>query len=208
MVTGALDRKASTLALRTNGDAYKEYGGCNGVHRSVAGIAGAGSQGWTEARPVGAGGKARIRTSCCGSGDGSRSEHTAKRMKHKQQSTVRSSAAAVADPSLPNGVGIQGRGRAGMNIRLSNGGNCVAAMQQRKQSLMAAAEFRSSRRMVSVAAAGAGKFDEMPDRDDYPAGATGEAAFARDFDKFIDDNFDGKSVQLRTIDQHELKTGF
>jgi hypothetical protein len=64
------------------------------------------------------------------------------------------------------------------------------------------------RAVVAVAPAGAAKFDAMPDRDDYDAGAAGEAEFARDFEAFIETNFDGKGVELRTIDQHELKTGF
>ena len=110
--------------------------------------------------------------------------------------------------ALPNGVGIQGRGRASMNGRLSDGINCVAAMQERQQSLLAAAEFRPARAVVAVAAAGAGKFDGMPDRDDYEAGARGEQQFERDFEKYVEENFDGKGVELRTIDTHELKTGF
>ena len=74
--------------------------------------------------------------------------------------------------------------------------------------MLAAAEFRPTRKVVAVAPAGAGKFDSMPDRDDYAAGAEGEAAFARDFEQFVESNFDGKGVELRTIDQHELKVGF
>lgn len=83
---------------------------------------------------------------------------------------ARSAAHAVvlADAlQLPNGVGIQGRGRAAMNGQLSESTNCVAAMQERQQSLLAAAEFRSARAVVAVTAAGAGNFDAMPDRDDY-----------------------------------------
>lgn len=37
---------------------------------------------------------------------------------------------------------------------------------------------------------------------------SGEAQFERDFDKYVEENFDGKGVELRTIDTHELKTGF
>ena len=47
-----------------------------------------------------------------------------------------------------------------------------------------------------------------PDRDDYPKGSEGAAQFALDVERFIDCNFDGKGVELRTLDQHELKSGF
>ena len=109
---------------------------------------------------------------------------------------------------MPNGVGIQGRGRAGMNSPLENGSDCVVAMQQRRQSLLAAAEYRPTRSVIVLATAGAGKFDGMPDRDDYPKGSEGEAQFALDVERFIDCNFDGKGVELRTLDQHELKSVF
>ena len=46
------------------------------------------------------------------------------------------------------------------------------------------------------------------DRDDYAAGVEGEELYARDFEKFVENNFDGKGAELRTIDQHELKAGF
>ena len=41
-----------------------------------------------------------------------------------------------------------------------------------------------------------------------PEGAEGEPAYANVFEKFAEENFDGKAVELRTIDQHELKAGF
>ena len=82
---------------------------------------------------------------------------------------------SVVDPSLPNGVGTQGRGRSGMNSPLANGSDCVVAMQQRRQSLLAAAEYRPTRTVIVLATAGAGKFDGMPDRDQYPEGSEGEA---------------------------------
>ena len=81
----------------------------------------------------------------------------------KRQQRSKASAKSVLDPSLPNGVGIQGRGRAGMNSSMADGSHCVAAMQQRRQSLLAAAEFRPTRSVVTVATAGAGKFDGMPE---------------------------------------------
>ena len=84
-------------------------------------------------------------------------------------------AISVVDPSLPNGVGTQGRGRSGMNSPLANGSDCVVAMQQRRQSLLAAAEYRQTRTVIVLTTAGAGKFDGMPDRDQYPEGSEGEA---------------------------------
>ena len=112
---------------------------------------------------------------------------------------------ALADASLPNGVGIQGRGRAAMNMPIADGENCVAAMQERRQSLLAAAEFRPTRAVLAVAPAGAGKFDGMPDRDQYQTGAEGDSVWATDFESFVDSNFDGKGGELRTVDQHELR---
>ena len=82
----------------------------------------------------------------------------------KRHARAKAPAQAVIDPALPNGVGIQGRGRAAMNAPMADGTNCVAAMQQRRQSLLAAAEFRRTQTVIAVAPAGAGKFDGMPDR--------------------------------------------
>ena len=65
----------------------------------------------------------------------------------------------VAAPLLPNGVGIQGRGRAAMNTPLVNGSNSLKALQDCRQSLMASAEFGPMRAVVAVAPAGAAKFD-------------------------------------------------
>ena len=101
-----------------------------------------------------------------------------------------------------------GRGRAAVNMPLRADGDGVQALQERRQSLLAKADFRPMRAVISVAPAGAGKFDGMPDRDDYEDGPDGEAAWARDLESFAETNFQGKGVELRTIDQHELKTGF
>ena len=95
---------------------------------------------------------------------------------------------------MPNGVGTQGRGRSGMNSPLANGSDCVVAMQQRRQSLLAAAEYRPTRTVIVLTTAGAGKFDGMPDRELYPQGSEGEAQFAFDVERFIECNFDGKGV--------------
>ena len=62
---------------------------------------------------------------------------------------------------MPNGVGIQSRGRAGINSPLANGSDCVVAMQQRRQSLLAAAEYRPTRSVIVLATAGAGNFNGM-----------------------------------------------
>ena len=129
----------------------------------------------------------------------------AKRVKRPLQ---RASPFEVADASLPNGVGILGRGRAAVNVPLTADGDGVQALQERRQSLLAKADFRPMRAVISVAPAGAGKFDGMPDRDDYDAGPDCEAVWARDLQSFAETNFQGKGVELRTIDQHELKTGF
>jgi hypothetical protein len=86
----------------------------------------------------------------------------------------------LADNSLPNGVGILGRGRAAVNMPLRADGDGVQALQERRQSLLAKADFRPMRAVISVAPAGAGKFDGMPDRDDYEDGPDGEAAWARE----------------------------
>ena len=69
----------------------------------------------------------------------------AKRYRKPQRkpiSTSRTAALVLADPSLPNGVGIQGRGRSAMNGPMSSGSYCVATLQQRRNSLMAAADYR------------------------------------------------------------------
>ena len=86
--------------------------------------------------------------------------------KKKKVSAVVEAVIAPRTP-LPNGVGVQGRGRALSNVALTQDANSLAALQQRKQSLLAAAEFRPMCAVVAVTPAGAAKFDEMPDRDDY-----------------------------------------
>ena len=95
-----------------------------------------------------------------------------------------------------------------MNGPMSSGSDCVAALQQRRNSWMAAADYRPMKKVLPLAPAGAGKFAEMPDRDDFPEGAEGEPVYSNVFEKFAEENFDGKAVELRTIDQHELKAGF
>ena len=79
----------------------------------------------------------------------------------KRQKRCKVPAKPVVDPSLPNGVGIQSRGRAGINSPLANGSDCVVAMQQRRQSLLAAAEYRPTRSVIVLATAGAGNFNGM-----------------------------------------------
>ena len=71
----------------------------------------------------------------------------AKRYRKPQRkpiSTSRTAALVLADPSLSNGVGVQGRGRSAMNGQMFSGSDCVAALQQRGcNSLMAAADYRA-----------------------------------------------------------------
>ena len=117
------------------------------------------------------------------------------------------SVATVVDPSLPAGVGIMGRGRSAVNARLTSDGSTVEALQRRRLSLLSKAEFRPMRSVVGVAPAGAGNFDGMPDRSVYAEGPDGEEAWARDMSAFAASNFRGKGVELRTLDQHELKSG-
>ena len=54
----------------------------------------------------------------------------------KPISTSRTAALVLADPSLPNGVGIQGRGRSAMNGPMSSGsvGLCSGIAEREKQS--------------------------------------------------------------------------
>ena len=110
---------------------------------------------------------------------------------------------ALADDSVPNGVGIMGRGRAAVNAPLKNDGDGVQALQERRLSLLSKADFRPMRAVVSVAPAGVGNFDGMPDRDEYAAGEAGEAEWSVALERFAEFNFKGKGVELRTIDQHE-----
>ena len=100
-----------------------------------------------------------------------------------------------------------GRGRSAVNARLTSDGSTVEALQRRRLSLLSKAEFRPMRSVVGVAPAGAGNFDGMPDRSDYAEGSDGEEAWARDMSAFAASNFRGKGVELRTLDQHELKSG-
>ena len=88
----------------------------------------------------------------------------------KPISTSRTAALVLADPSLSNGVGVQGRGRSAMNGQMFSGSDCVAALQQRRNSWMAAADYRPMKKVLPLAPAGAGKFAEMPDRDDFSEG--------------------------------------
>ena len=55
--------------------------------------------------------------------------------KRKKILTPKPSVATVADPSLPAGVGIMGRGRAAVNAPLTSDGSTVQALQQRRTSM-------------------------------------------------------------------------
>ena len=117
------------------------------------------------------------------------------------------SVATVVDPSLPAGVGIMGRGRSAVNARLTSDGTTVEALQRRRLSLLAKAEFRPMRSVVAVAPAGAGNFDGMPDRSAYAEGPEGEEAWARAISAFaVRPIFGAKGRRAsHALDQHELK---
>ena len=51
-------------------------------------------------------------------------------------------------------------------------------MEKRKATLMKKAEWRSTRKLTDVGPAGSSKLDDMPDRDDFAAGAEGAAEFS------------------------------
>ena len=54
----------------------------------------------------------------------------------------------LADPTLPNGVGIQGRGRAIMNGKLDAGRSGLEAQAGRERTLIGKAEFRPARGLI------------------------------------------------------------
>ena len=112
---------------------------------------------------------------------------------------------ALADDTLPNGVGVVGHGRALVNAPLLNDGDGVQALQDRRQSLMSKADFRPMRAVVVMAPAGAGKFDGMPDREDYPEGEDGHEDWARDLERFAAANFQGKGVEKETLQKNVFR---
>ena len=57
----------------------------------------------------------------------------------------------LTDAALPNGVGVMGRGRAAVNAPLTNDGQTVQALQDRRLSLLSKAEFRPLSAVVPVA---------------------------------------------------------
>ena len=65
------------------------------------------------------------------------------------------SAVEVIDATLPNGVGILGRGRARANKPLTCDGTTVEALQRLREALLAKAEFRGLHAVSSIAPAGA-----------------------------------------------------
>ena len=69
----------------------------------------------------------------------------------------------------PAGARKLGRGRAARNAPLLLSGG-VQSIEDRKASLMAAAEYRPMHRCTAVGPAGSGKLDEMPDSDDFALG--------------------------------------
>jgi hypothetical protein len=108
----------------------------------------------------------------------------------------------------PEGACTGDRGRAAMNAPIQLGGG-VQNVEDRKSSLMEAAEFRPTQKVTSVAPTGAGKLDELPDRMEFEvATAAGAAAFSEAMMEFVDKNFNAAGIEARSADQHELKTGF
>ena len=109
---------------------------------------------------------------------------------------------------VPLGTRKLGRGRAAMNTPLQLGG-AVKNLEERKASLLAAAEFRPTHRVVAVAPVGTGKLDEAPDRMDFEvATASGAAEFSAAMIAYVDKTFDGAGIEARTADAHEVSAGF
>ena len=82
-------------------------------------------------------------------------------------------------------------------------------VENRKASLMEKADFRPTQKVTSVAPAGAGKLDDLPDRMDFEvATEAGASAFSEAMMEFVQENFYAAGIEARSADQHELKTGF
>ena len=125
------------------------------------------------------------------------------------RAAARVNATAVVNTSgesKVNGACQLGRGRAARNAPLTLGGS-APAMEDRKQTLLAKAESRRLSLVVGLAPAGAGKLNEMPERDTYAAGSAGNDAWEAEFFDFVNKNFSGTGGQLRAADQHELRAG-
>ena len=124
---------------------------------------------------------------------------------------VASSLASRVEPSsgeAPASARKLGRGRAAMNAPLKLGG-AVQAMEERKASLMNAAEFRLTSKVTAVAPAGTGKLDGVPDRMDFEVGtAAGAAEFAEKMLSFVEENFEHAGIEARSADEHVKKAGF
>ena len=126
----------------------------------------------------------------------------------KEAAIVPVASAAVAAAARPSGAGDGSRGRAAMNAPVKLGGG-VQNVEDRKASLMEKAETRPYSKVTSVAPTGAGKLDELPDREDFELETEdGAAALAEAMFEFVDENFDTAGIEARSADQHECKTGF
>ena len=99
-----------------------------------------------------------------------KAEEAARAARRQRQTNVVASTAAVA--TVGNGLCSVGRGRAARNAPLEREG-AAPAMEQRKATLLAKAECRRSADVVPLAPAGAGKLDDMPERDSFGAGSDG-----------------------------------
>ena len=105
-------------------------------------------------------------------------------------------ACAAAAGGAPLAACVLGRGRAARNTPISIGGD-VQNMEKRKATLMKKAEWRPTRKLTDVGPAGSSKLDDMPDRDDFAAGAEGAAEFSEIMLGFVDRNFTNGGIEAR-----------
>ena len=89
--------------------------------------------------------------------------------------------------------------------RVRIGRHCLPGMMARKQTLIEKVGSRPMSAMVAISPAGMGSLDKTPDRDDYPPGEAGNAAFDADWAKYTDEHCSRRAGQMRSEDQHELK---
>ena len=134
-------------------------------------------------------------------------ERFAKALYRRAGGAVRAHASDKVTTTGNGAVCVLGRGRAARNAPLELGGS-APAMEQRKMTLLAKAESRRSSTVFSLAPAGAGKLDEMPERDEFEATDDGARAWMANFFDFLDKNFSSSGGQGRALDQHELRAGF
>ena len=77
-------------------------------------------------------------------------------------------------------------------------------MEERKQSLAQAIEFRPTSKVTAVSPAGAAKLSEIPDRRNFEHGtAAGEEAHAAAIRLFVEKNFEHGGIEQHSVEQHE-----